>query len=770
MGLGDRRIALALLSRCHAPPAGQGGRGAPKGNVTVLDNTDRPSTLARSTCTDGAARDARHLVAHVSPARRRPGRPGNLRRPTPLRLGRAFAYALEHLPIGIPADGDLAGDFGWDYCSASERSRWLPPEPSADQRPPADRTPSPDELLAQGFGCFPSDGGGAHTTVDYERVVTQGLAGVLAQIEKRLGTCPEREHATLQGMEAALGGVIRWAERYADLAERLAGETGEPADKACLLRIARHCRQVPGLPARSFAEALQGIWLVHLAVGLSEWTGASLSLGRLDQYLLPLFTEDLRRGVPRQELEDALAALFRALNNFFGDPACAVNLGGTDALGRTQFGPLSRMIVEVAARLRLPAPVLAARIDASFPEDDFDLLADAALFEIGQPTFYGEEACIAALLRRDVPADEVRTWCANSCMGLMMPGREWSNMWGTVVNVLLPLELALNHGSPFQHELPIALATRPPDAYADFDALFTTVCSTLDDLVDYLLAATARDTLRRGEAAPNPFVSALLGSCIERAQDRLLGGCDYQTVIVEAFGLVNASDALVAIRQLVFERGTHTLRDLTEAARGNFVESPDILHALRRAPKFGNADPVADGMARRLADRFAASVSRHSSGSFHYLPSFHTLNAHVGAGHKTAASLDGRRAGEPLAKNVGTSPGNATSGHTALMRSAATIDQAAFSGGQALDIRVDPALLSTPEGRRNFQALLRGYFDLGGLQVQVNALSAAALCEAQTHPEAHRDLIVRIAGYSAPYVSLPEDLQLEMIERFHAGV
>jgi pyruvate-formate lyase len=690
--------------------------------------------------------------------------------PTPLRLGGAFAYALEHLPIGIPADGELAGDFGWDYCSESERARWTPPEPPADQRPPAPHTPSPNELLAERFNCFPSDGGGAHTTVDCERVVTQGLAGIVAQIEERLQTCPESDRAMLQGMEAALRGVTRWAERYAELAERLAAETREPADRERLLRIARNCRQVPGLPARTFAEAVQGLWLVHLAVGLSEWTGSSLSLGRLDQYLLPLFTEDLRRGVPRQELKDALAALFRALNNFFGDAACAVNLGGADAAGRTQFNPLSRMIVEVAARLRLPAPVLAARIDAEFPEDAFDLLTDPALFQIGQPTFYGEEACIAALLRRGVPAGEVHTWCANSCMGLMMPGREWSNMWGTVVNVLLPLELALNNGRPFRHELPIALASQPPDTYADFETLFTTVCSALDDLVDYLLAATAQATLRRGEEAPNPFVSALLGGCVERARDRLLGGCDYQTVIVEAFGLVNASDALVAIRDLVFERGTHTLRELTEAARGDFIESPEILHALRRAPKFGNADPVADGMARRLADRFAASVSRHSSGNLYYLPSFHTLNAHVGAGHRTAASLDGRRAGDPLAKNVGTSPGKATSGHTALMRSAATIDQSAFSGGQALDIRVDPALLSTPEGRRKFQALLRGYFDLGGLQVQVNALSAEALREARTDPQAHRDLLVRIAGYSAPYLSLPDEVQIEMIERFEVGV
>lgn len=175
-------------------------------------------------------------------------------------------------------------------------------------------------------------------------------------------------------------------------------------------------------------------------------------------------------------------------------------------------------------------------------------------------------------------------------------------------------------------------------------------------------------------------------------------------------------------------------------------------------------------MARRLAEEYADAVSRHSHDGLYYLPSFHTLTAHVPAGAKTAASLDGRRAGEPLAKNIGTSPGRATCGHTALMRSAATIDQSAYSGGQALDIRVDPGLLATVEGRHGFRALLRTYFRMGGLQVQVNGLSADELRAARVEPELHRELIVRIAGYSAPYVSLPPEVQVEMIARFEAGL
>lgn len=688
----------------------------------------------------------------------------------PEREGELFAQVLEHIPIGIVPGSPLAGEFGWDYCTAEQRARWLPAEQTCPAPAHAQAEPSPFQLMSERFHCHGSDGGSAHTTVDYERVVSQGLCGILAEIDRRLPEASQAQCEYLRGMQAALRGVVAWSQRYAQLAEMRAAEAETAAEREAFETIARHCRQVPGLPARTFPEALQSIWLVHLAVGLSEGSGSSLSLGRPDQYLLDLFTRDLERGTPLQDLEAALAWFFRALNDFFGDAACTVNLGGADENGRSQFNALSRTIVEVAAGLRLPAPILAARIEDDLPPEAFDLLTDPALFAVGQPTFYGEEPCKAALVRRGVPADEVHGWAANSCMGLVMPGQEWSNMWGAVVNLLLPLELALNHGQPFSHELPLELATPPAADYADFEELFAAVCAYSGELVDLLLTRTAQDTRRRGQEQPNPFVSALLGDCIARGKDRLLGGCRYQSVIVEAFGLVNASDALVAVQELVFERGEYALEDLVSAARDNFRGHPEILRDIRRAPKYGNGEPRADEMARRLADHFAAAVSRHSRGGLHYLPSFHTLTAHVPAGAKTAASLDGRRAGEPLAKNIGTSPERATCGHTALMRSAATIDQSAFSGGQALDIRVDPALIRTPEGRRGFQALLRTYFGMGGLQVQVNGLSAEELRCARAQPEAHRDLIVRIAGYSAPYVSLPLEVQDEMIQRFAAGM
>ncbi len=686
----------------------------------------------------------------------------------PVREGAVFAYVLEHLPLGVSVETALAGEFGWDWCSPEQAAHWEREQSAPAPEPTT--APSPMQLMSDRFHCFGSAGGDAHTTVDYEPVVARGLDDLLAEIaaESREAAPEKREY--LAGMSLALRGMMRFAERYAEAAEHAAASAADDAARARLLGVAERCRWAPRLPARSFREALQGVWLVHLAVGLSEGSGSSLSLGRLDQYLLPLYEADLARGVSEEDLEAALADLFRALNAFFGDPACAVNLGGVSAGGEDQFNPLSRLIVQVAARLHLPSPVLAARIHARLPQEVFDLLTDPTLVEMGQPTFYGEEPCRETLLRRGVPAGEVHEWAVNSCMGLMMPGQEWANMWGTVVNVVLPLELALNRGRPFGEELPIALTTEAVETYETFDELYETVCAYLGEITDLFLDETAEATASRGRERPNPFVSALLADCVRRGRDRLLGGCRYQTVTVEAFGLVNASDALVALRELVFEQGRFTLAELVEAAKADFEGKPALHHALRQGPKFGNGDSTADEMARDLASRFARIVERHSAGNLQYLPSFHTLNAHLAAGAKTSASLDGRRSGAPLAKNVGTSPGRSTEGHTALLRSAATIDQRSFAGGQALDLSVDLRTLRTIEDRRKFQALLKTYFALGGLQVQVNGLSPEVLRRAVEDPASHRDLLVRIAGFTARYVTLPRDVQEEMIDRFAAGL
>ncbi|HEY3380042.1 MAG TPA: pyruvate formate lyase family protein [Armatimonadota bacterium] len=679
--------------------------------------------------------------------------------PAALREAAIFEATFARLPIALTPGESLAGDPDgtWDALCLppglhEEITRWAVSRPAQAAGPL-----TPAAQLAAQFHCS----GGftpAHTCIDYAAVVTSGITGILDAIAQETPGAHDEKAVMLQGMAHALRAVMCWAERYAELAEAQGQRT-----------TAETCRRVPRYPARTFHEALQAIWFLHVAIGVSERSTASLSLGRLDQYLYPLFCADLARGIVHDELANSLADFFRKLNRY-GDAACAVNLGGLDVQGRDLFNPLSEMIVAVAKRLKLPAPILAARVHPHIPQHVFDQLVDAELFAMGQPTFYGELSCREALVRRGVAADQIAQWAANSCMGLMMPGEEIADMWGSVVTLLLPLELALNGGQPFHHPLPMALAATPPANYANFDMLLDTVLAYTDELVAFCLERNRLETRAVCQEHPSLLVSALLHDCIARGKDRALGGARYHTVNVDAYGLVNVADALFAIKQFVFDERRYTLRELADAAKTNYAEAVELHGAVLRLPKFGNGDEAVDAMTAQLAARFAHLVQRYSTPERCCMPSFHTLNGHIGAGAKYGASLDGRLAGEPLAKNIGTMPERQRQGHTALILSAAAIPQREFFGGQALDLSFGGALAISGQTRQGIQALLQTYFQLGGLQIQVNSIAAATLRQAIDTPEQYQHLTVRIAGYSARFVTLAHDVQEEMAERFAVGV
>ncbi len=669
----------------------------------------------------------------------------------PLREATLFRRLLARLPIGLAEHESLAGDYGLCFADPALRDEveaWRKTPPAA-----APAVEGPWSQLARQYVCRASFSP-AHTTADYEQVLKLGLSGLIRNLNAQAALQAPAGAEYLRAMVEALRGVAAWAARFAAL------EPGPGPDA---------CHRVPDHPATTFHEAVQAVWLLHTAIGISELSDASLSLGRLDQYLYPYYRADRGRGISEEALETTLADLFRKLNRY-GDAACAVNLGGVDAEGRDQVNDLTRMIIRVATWQQQPSPILAARVHPGLAQADFDALTAPELARIGQPTFYGENACRAALRQRGVADADLHRWAANSCMGLMMPGEEFSDMWGIVFTVLLPLELALNGGQPWRGGLPFKLQTRAPAAYTRTDDILDVTLRYTDELLGLLVAEHRRITEERGLSLPNPYLSALLHDCAERGCDRLLGGVRYHTVNVDAFALVNVADALTALATVVFQTRRWPLADVLAAVQNDFAGAEEVREALLAAPKYGNGDAEADATVNRLAQGFAAIVRRHSDARLVYMPSFHTLNAHIGAGSAYGASPDGRRAGEPFAKNVGPMPGQNRDGLTALLRSAASVGQTTFYGGQALDISVSADLLARPADRRKFQAALQAYFALGGLQVQVNGLAAETLRDAVARPQEHEDLIVRIAGYSARFVHLNGAVQQEMIARLENGL
>ena len=690
--------------------------------------------------------------------------------PAPQREAHLFAAVLSAVPLGVEPDETLAGDLGRDYLPRPEREALEAAiaacEPSPCSSVPAE--PSPAEYMARWFDCR-AGYTTAHTCLCYEEVIRDGLAAKIVEVGEALKRADGPAVHTLRAMLIALEAVGHWAGRYAGPAREQALEETDCVRRDNLLRIAEACGHVPMQPARSFHEALQAIWLTHVAIGISELSDSSLSLGRADQYLYPLYCADLRRGVAQEQLRGHLRDFWLKLNRF-GDPACAVNLGGADGRGGELYNPLSAMMIDVSLELRLPSPLLAVRVHEHTPPEVFSRYADPDLLSMGQPTFYGEEPCVQAMVRRGLSEPEARRVVMNSCMGLVIPGEEISDMWGGVVNLLLPLELALGGGQPLHNELPIEVDVRPQETFGDFAQFREQFAAYLRSLITYCVERNATSTRWMAEHRPNPLLSALTKDCIARGLDRAAGGARYHCVIIEGFGWANAADSLTAIDHLVFREQRCSLDDLARILRDDFAGAEDLHRELLRMPKYGNGHPEADAMARWVTDTFAAAVSAHSADGRYYLPSYHTLTQHVAAGMKTGASADGRRAGEPLGKNAGTMPGRATQGLTGLLLSASAIDQQALSGGQALDISIDRILVAEQEGKAKFRALLSAYYARGGLQVQVNGVGADDLRAAIAAPAAHRDLTVRIAGYSARFITLPTPIQEELVTRLEAGM
>lgn len=687
--------------------------------------------------------------------------------PAAIREAMIFEYILENLPLYY-CDADLlAGDFGWRAQDDNALNRFFP-EPEKKPSNTTKHPISPEEELKRDFHCF---GGftSAHTCIDYEKLISVGIDGIIDEISMQRNKADGQERNYLTAMEITMKALLKYAERFAKLLEETHAERKNDSQAKSSENLAGICKRMPARPAGNFHEALQSIWFVHSLIGISEYSDASISLGRLDQYLYPFYRKSIEAGCCEKDLERILKDFFIKLNRY-GDAACSVNLGGLGKYGEDLCNPLTEMIIRVFSANNFASPILAARIHPGFPQNIFDRLTVPELFIKGQPTFYGEIPCRRALERRGVPENEMNNWAANSCMGLVIQGSEISDMWGSVVNFLLPLELALNNGHPFAKALPIKLHTRACEQFGDFKSLLRNFLEYVRELTGYCISNNRLHTENALRERPNPFLSSFLNKCIERGKDRLGGGVEHYTVIVEAFGLINAADALFAVDSLVFKEKRYSLANLVCAVKNNFDGHETLLKDIRNVPKYGNGNLAADGFAAGLADHFYEIVNSFSDGRVVYAPSFHTLNVHIPAGKKYGASLDGRLSGEPLAKNVGTTPGMALSGHTSLIKSAATIDQGKYFGGQALDLSIDASLVNDIDSKRKFQALIRTYFELGGLQIQVNGLNAETLKAALEEPDKYRDLIVRIAGYSDYFNRLGIDTQQEMIKRFSQGM
>jgi len=671
-----------------------------------------------------------------------------------VRQAMLFKHITEDVPLKITHTDYIAGWYGYedgDVPSVSEYKYFPWVDALGDEKRQIGK-----KLwdLKTGMGFNP-----AHTCVDYGSIVQNGLEYYITLVEQAL--CEHPKDDCLIAMKISLEAACNFSERFANVVQEKIKTTEDPQQKTRYNKIYSALCRVPRRGAQNFLEAVQSIWIMHSLVPMAEMSWASISIGRIDQYLYPFYKKHIAEGGTKEEVKEILKNLF-VLMDSYGDGANAMNIGGLDENGKDMINDLSRVLLEVEKEMALRAPIFAVRITPDMPEDFLDSLIDFDLFKIGQPTFYGELPCRQAMLDRGVSENEAAGFSANSCMGLVVAGREFADMWGIKFNSHLPLELAINQGKPFNENTDLKLSTDSVEI-TDYEQLLQQYEKYLSELISTCASIYEAAALEYEVNNPSPLVSALTDGCIQNRRDRA-NGAVYNTVTIETMGLVNTCDALVAIKELVFENKKYTLDELITAAKMNYEGCEKLLLDISKCKKYGMNDSDVNVIFNRLCKMVSKACKQVCHDNRLFIPSLHTIDVNVSYGSELYATLDGRKEGQPVNKNANPSNLLQKTEHTSHVLSATAFDQSEFSGGQPIDLYFDKAWFKTKESRDKIKALIRTYFQLGGLQFQVNSVDVELLEKANNAPDDYPFVIVRKGGYSVRFNEMDKRTREEFIE------
>jgi len=516
-------------------------------------------------------------------------------------------------------------------------------------------------------------------------------------------------------------------------------------------------------PARDFYEAIQAIWTIHALTPISDNNWYSISMGRVDQFLYPFYEISKKNGETDDDIKKYIKNVYTLLDNF-GDGSCAVNLGGLSYEGEDQYNKLSDLFLDCELEMNLRSPLIAMRMTKKSSDDLWMKIVDPRLFSIGKPAIYNEEACRQAMMYRNIPEEEAANYSVSSCMALVMSGDETSDMWGCIFNMHLPLELTVNGGKPFHGNLPFELKTKPIDKVDSLDVLHEKYGEYFRELLEREMRISLKTEKHHALNFPNPLLSVLTRGCIEQGVDRMWGA-KYRTTIVEPFGIANTANAIAAIDRLVFDEKKYTLAQLIEATKQDFVGFEEILKDIKDTDKYGTDADLPDSHAVRLFNMVEKACKDMYYDNVKYVPSLHTLDVNVQMGVRLCTTMDGRMKCTPVAKNGGPTNDVRKPDPTSLMLSASKYEQFKFTGGNPIDLNFDKRLLTDEDTRKKIVALFKTYFELGGMQIQVNSIDSATLKAAYADPENYNHLIVKIGGYSMRFNDMTDEKKRELIER-----
>ncbi len=609
-----------------------------------------------------------------------------------------------------------------------------------------------------------------HFSPDYDRIVRGGIPGLLAEI-----AASERVHADEPERLAYLAAMKQTVEAfrimilgYAEAAATRAAETVDAENAAHLRFVEANCRAIADHAPATFAEGLQLVWLCHTAF---NYEGRyAMALGRVDQYLYELFTHDMSTGALTHEfavelLENTFMKIFEKHVFTGGDDVVNICIGGTSPDGSSDVNELSYCVLEAVRNCNVPGPNLSARIGAATPDDFLDACLKVIGTGLGYPALMNDEVNMAALRRIGYDPVDVCNYTMVGCIENFITGMQppWSDGRFDTPRFF---EYLFNNGRGILHPS-FGLDTGDVDTIDSMEEFMRRYEVQLRYGADeYFLHFRNHNDRIKPENYRQPFLSCFCRDCIGRALDMGEGGCVYPSVHGAALmGVGTVSDSLAAIEQVVFVDHAATLREIGDALKANFEGYEDLRAKLLAAPKYGNNDQFVDKYAVWFVDRVSAlfdDFRTHDGGAIYVAIAANTSN--IWAGQTIAATPDGRLAGEPLSDAASPTYGKDTRGPTITINSLTKPDYTKVACGTVVNQKFSPSMFEDGK-RQKLLTMIRTYFKKGGQEMQINATSRAVLLDAMEHPENYENLVVRVSGFSALYITLARDVQLDILNR-----
>ena len=630
----------------------------------------------------------------------------------------------------------------------------------------------------------------SHTIPDFPSVLKKGMRGIIEEIEEEIShTEDESKINTLKAMQIALEGVIAYSKNVSEEAKRLAKIEKDPVRKEELEEIAKITAKVPEFPAETLHEALNSIWITWVALHM-ENTNAGLSIGRLDQWLQPYFeadmekleTEEERKAYVKRAIElvgdfymrctDHLPLVQDLGNYLFGGSSSdqVITLGGTTPDGKNAVNDMTYIFLKVTELLGIRDPNVNARYNPEVNSDQYLIrLAEVNFITSATPSLHNDLIIFKALKPFGYPEEDMRDWSATGCVEPTLSGRHFGHTNSMMMNMVAALEMALNNG---YH--PLMRWKVGPDSgsiedgdFKTFDDFFEAFKKQMKFLIDQSVEYNNLLGLAHQYLRPTPLLSALIQDSIKKGKDVTKGGARYNSSGAACIGLADITDSMMAIKKLVFEKKKVSFKELKEAIDSNFQNNPS-LHAMimTEVPLFGSGSEEAVEMANRIA-RFVRDTywNHFNYRGGRYTTGFWSMSNHVAFGTFTGALPSGRLAGKPFTPGLTPEP-HASKSLLDNIRDVAKLDPETANNNIAFNVKVVPGASDSYEKIINtIYSYAKAYFSLGGMQMQFNIVTSEMLRDAMVNPQNYRNLLVRISGYNAYFVTLNRDMQLELIER-----